>query len=80
MKNILATLLLLTLLTTPLQARRRKEILEEQTVPKESLEFVVEANHFSSTTQTKTSFDINDLEKDKPILFLLKPHNAEATD
>lgn len=79
MKNILATLLLLTLLTTPLQARRHKEILEEQTIPKESLEFVVEANHFSSTTQTKTSFDIN-LEKDKPILFLLKPHNAEATD
>jgi len=41
---------------------------------------VLESNHFQSNTETKASYDINDLQKDKPLLFILKPHKADSTD
>ena len=41
---------------------------------------MVEANHYSSTTQKKSGYDITDIEKNKPLLFILKPHNTDAND
>lgn len=80
MKRFLLIFIVIALLTSTLDARRRKEVLKEQKETKEEKETVVEANHFSSTTEKKKSYDITDLEKDKPILFILKPHNTESTD
>ena len=40
---------------------------------------MVEVNHFSSTSQTSNSYQL-DITKGKPLLFCLKPHPADYTD
>lgn len=50
MKRFLLIFIVIALLTSTLDARRRKEVLKEQKETKEEKETVVEANHFSSTT------------------------------
>lgn len=79
MRQIL-TLLIIVALLGSVCCRRRKEQLAEQTETKEERKTVVEANHFYSNYETSTGYDINSVEKDKPLIFYLKPHNAQAND
>jgi len=38
---------------------------------------VIEANHFYSQTEASTLLNVGDTVKDKPLLFLMQPNNAQ---
>lgn len=62
---VLVVLLLLTL------AHTKKNLKE---VPKDEKKTVVEANHFYSNYERNTTYDITNIEKNKSLVFLLKPN------
>lgn len=74
------TLLLLVLLLTPALTRRKKETLAEQVETKDERKTVVEANHFFSNYETSTNYDINSVEKDKSLVFFLRPSQGKADE
>jgi hypothetical protein len=79
MRHIHILLLVLVLLAS-VQCRRKKETLAEQKETKEEQKTVVEANHFFSNYETSTNYDINSVEKDKSLVFFLRPQKGKPDE
>lgn len=80
MNRFALVLIAVLMLAWSLEGRRHKEELAQQVEPEKQKDTVLEANHFMSNTETKAAYNINDLIKDKPLLFILKQHKADSTD
>jgi hypothetical protein len=73
----LGLLLTLVLLLAQIDARRKKPDLAEQTLAPEEQNTVIEANHFYSQTEASTLLNVGATVKDKPLVLLLQPNNAQ---
>lgn len=69
MKQILS-LLFAILMVNVLGKKNLKDRVQEK---QNDHKTVVESNHFYSNYETFTNYDINNVEKDKSLIFLIKP-------
>lgn len=61
-------------------SRKAKEVLKEEEEVEEEKATVLEADHFVSENEKEYSFEASEVEKDKPIVFLLQQANEQQSN